>query len=32
MAEIFLVQSILAGAGLTFCTRWFKREEVIFRS
>jgi sodium transport system permease protein len=32
MAEIFLVQSILAGAGLAFCTRWFKREEVIFRS
>lgn len=32
MAQIFLLHSILAGAGLAFCTRWFSREEVIFRS
>ncbi len=31
MAEIFAVLLLLAGAGLAFCSRWFSREEVIFR-
>jgi sodium transport system permease protein len=31
MAEVFLVLFALAALGLIFCTRWFNREEVIFR-
>jgi sodium transport system permease protein len=31
MAEVFLVLFALAALGLLFCTRWFEREQVIFR-
>lgn len=31
LAEVFSVLILLAAAGLWFCTRWFNREEVIFR-
>lgn len=31
LAEVFLVLLVLAVAGLWFCSRWFRREEVIFR-
>jgi sodium transport system permease protein len=31
MAEVFLVLFAMAALGLVFCTRWFNREEVIFR-
>ena len=31
MAEVFLVLFALAALGLIFCSRWFNREEVIFR-
>jgi sodium transport system permease protein len=31
MVEVFLVLFALAALGLVFCTRWFNREEVIFR-
>jgi len=31
MAEVYLVLIALAAVGLTFCTRWFNRETVIFR-
>jgi len=31
MAEVYLVLFSLAVMGLIFCTRWFNREEIIFR-
>jgi sodium transport system permease protein len=31
LAEVILVLLVLAVAGLWFCSRWFRREEVIFR-
>lgn len=31
LVEVFAVLLILAVAGLFFCSRWFRREEVIFR-
>lgn len=31
LAEVFAVLLVLAVAGLYFCSRWFRREEVIFR-
>ncbi len=31
LVEVFSVLLVLAVAGLYFCSRWFRREEVIFR-
>lgn len=31
LVEVYSVLVLLAGAGLWFCSRWFSREEVIFR-
>lgn len=31
LAEVFMVLLALAVGGLYFCSRWFRREEVIFR-